>query len=231
MATSVSVRCGHRRCDAGLQCSSGGRASSKWRRPSCAWPDFAIEGGLMAYGVEFPDMFRYAAAADKIIKVRVRRTADKSGRRAWTSSQSKNMRGVGLTTPVQITRPRERSDRMMRECPLLAESGHGRGASMSAIGGKSRHPSSLHMSAYDRKRTSAGRSATCGSARCHPSTPHPVSADCNSYIHPSAYFADVHGGMRPLESRCDAVSDVLPARWPPDLLALASALHASGRPF
>ena len=41
----------------------------KRRLPSCAWPDFAIEGGLMAYGVDFPDMFRHAARlVDKIIK-------------------------------------------------------------------------------------------------------------------------------------------------------------------
>ena len=41
----------------------------KQRLPSCAWPDFAIEGGVMAYGVDFPDMFRHAARfVDKIIK-------------------------------------------------------------------------------------------------------------------------------------------------------------------
>ena len=39
------------------------------RLPSCAWPDFAIAGGLMAYGVNFPDMFRRAATlVDKILK-------------------------------------------------------------------------------------------------------------------------------------------------------------------
>jgi len=41
----------------------------KQRLPSCGWPDFAIDGGLMAYGVDFPDMFRRAATfVDKILK-------------------------------------------------------------------------------------------------------------------------------------------------------------------
>ena len=41
----------------------------KQRLPSCGWPDFAVAGGLMAYGVNFPDMFRRAATfVDKILK-------------------------------------------------------------------------------------------------------------------------------------------------------------------
>jgi ABC-type uncharacterized transport system substrate-binding protein len=41
----------------------------KQRLPSCGWPDFAIDGGLLAYGVDFPDMFRRAATfVDKIRK-------------------------------------------------------------------------------------------------------------------------------------------------------------------
>jgi putative tryptophan/tyrosine transport system substrate-binding protein len=39
------------------------------RLPSCGWPDFAVAGGLMAYGVNFPDMFRRAATfVDRILK-------------------------------------------------------------------------------------------------------------------------------------------------------------------
>jgi putative ABC transport system substrate-binding protein len=39
------------------------------RLPSCGWPDFAVSGGLTAYGVNFPDMFRRAATfVDKILK-------------------------------------------------------------------------------------------------------------------------------------------------------------------
>jgi putative tryptophan/tyrosine transport system substrate-binding protein len=41
----------------------------KQRLPSCGWTDFAIDGGLMAYGVNFLDMFRRAATfVDKILK-------------------------------------------------------------------------------------------------------------------------------------------------------------------
>jgi putative ABC transport system substrate-binding protein len=39
------------------------------RLPSSGWPDFAAAGGLMAYGVNFPDMFRRAATfVDRILK-------------------------------------------------------------------------------------------------------------------------------------------------------------------
>ena len=41
----------------------------KQRLPSCGWPDFAIDGGLMAYGVDFLILFRRAATfVDKILK-------------------------------------------------------------------------------------------------------------------------------------------------------------------
>jgi ABC-type uncharacterized transport system substrate-binding protein len=39
------------------------------RLPSSGWPDFALAGGLIAYGINFPDMFRRAATfVDKILK-------------------------------------------------------------------------------------------------------------------------------------------------------------------
>src|SRR5262245_18768915 len=78
----------------------------------------------------------------------------------------------------------------------------------------------------------AGRLATCGSARCHP-LPFPFRALVHPqalYIHPPANFAEVHGGML-FESYCDAVFDVLPARWPPDLFALRLRLAGNGRLF
>jgi ABC-type uncharacterized transport system substrate-binding protein len=41
----------------------------KQRLPSCGWTDFAIGGGVMGYGVDFPDLFRHAATyVDKILK-------------------------------------------------------------------------------------------------------------------------------------------------------------------
>ena len=41
----------------------------KQRLPACGWTDFAVDGGLLAYGVNFPDMFRRAATyVDKILK-------------------------------------------------------------------------------------------------------------------------------------------------------------------
>jgi putative ABC transport system substrate-binding protein len=39
------------------------------RLPASGWPDFAVSGGLMAYGINYVDMFRRAAAfVDKILK-------------------------------------------------------------------------------------------------------------------------------------------------------------------
>jgi len=39
------------------------------RLPSSGWPDYAAAGGLLSYGVNFPDMFRRAATfVDKILK-------------------------------------------------------------------------------------------------------------------------------------------------------------------
>jgi putative ABC transport system substrate-binding protein len=39
------------------------------RLPSIGWPDYAVAGGLLAYGINFPDMFRRAATfVDKILK-------------------------------------------------------------------------------------------------------------------------------------------------------------------
>jgi putative ABC transport system substrate-binding protein len=57
--------------DAVLLANAGSVAALalKQRLPSSGWADFALEGGLIAYGVNFPDMFRRAAwFVDKILK-------------------------------------------------------------------------------------------------------------------------------------------------------------------
>jgi putative tryptophan/tyrosine transport system substrate-binding protein len=43
--------------------------AARWRLPTCGFPEFAVAGGLMAYGVNFPDLdHRAAAFVDKILK-------------------------------------------------------------------------------------------------------------------------------------------------------------------
>jgi ABC-type uncharacterized transport system substrate-binding protein len=57
--------------DAMLLANAGplARLALQQRLPSSGWSDFALEGGLIAFGVNFPDMFRRAAAfVDKILK-------------------------------------------------------------------------------------------------------------------------------------------------------------------
>jgi putative ABC transport system substrate-binding protein len=45
------------------------KLASRQRLPASGWPDFAVAGGLMAYGVNYLDMFRRAATfVDKILK-------------------------------------------------------------------------------------------------------------------------------------------------------------------
>jgi putative ABC transport system substrate-binding protein len=45
------------------------KLASRQRLPASGWPDFAVAGGLMAYGVNYLDLFRRAATfVDKILK-------------------------------------------------------------------------------------------------------------------------------------------------------------------
>jgi putative ABC transport system substrate-binding protein len=49
--------------------SAAAKLALPQRLPSCGWLDFAVAGGFMSYGVNFPDMFRRAATfVDKILK-------------------------------------------------------------------------------------------------------------------------------------------------------------------
>ncbi|MGB9044779.1 MAG: ABC transporter substrate-binding protein [Pseudolabrys sp.] len=76
----------------------------KQRLPSCGWPDFAIDGGLMAYGVDFLDMFRHAAAfVDKILKGA--KPGDLPVERATkfeTIVNLKTAKALGLTIPYNL---------------------------------------------------------------------------------------------------------------------------------
>jgi putative ABC transport system substrate-binding protein len=45
------------------------RYALQQRLPSSGWPDYAVAGGLIGYGVKFPDMFRRSATfVVKILK-------------------------------------------------------------------------------------------------------------------------------------------------------------------
>ena len=45
------------------------KLASDQRLPASGWPDFAVAGGLMGYGVNYVDLFRRAATfVDKILK-------------------------------------------------------------------------------------------------------------------------------------------------------------------
>jgi putative ABC transport system substrate-binding protein len=45
------------------------RLALEQRLPSSGWPDYAVAGGVLGYGVKFPDLFRRAATfVDKILK-------------------------------------------------------------------------------------------------------------------------------------------------------------------
>ena len=76
----------------------------KQRLPSCGWPDFAIGGGLMAYGVDTLDMFRRAAAfVDKILKGA--KPSDLPVERATkfeTIVNLKTANALGLTIPYNL---------------------------------------------------------------------------------------------------------------------------------
>ena len=71
---------------------------------SCGFLDYAHAGGLMAYGVDFPDMFRRAATyVDKIIKGA--KPADlpvEQATRFQTILNLKTAKALGLTVPSTV---------------------------------------------------------------------------------------------------------------------------------
>jgi putative tryptophan/tyrosine transport system substrate-binding protein len=80
------------------------RLALQQRLPSCGWPDYAVAGGLIAYGVDFPDLFRRAATfVDKILKGA--RPADLAVERATkfeTILNLKTAKALGLDVPTAI---------------------------------------------------------------------------------------------------------------------------------
>jgi putative tryptophan/tyrosine transport system substrate-binding protein len=74
------------------------------RLPSSGWPDFAVAGGLMAYGVNFPDLYRRAATfVDKILKGA--KPADlpvERSTRFETIINLKTANALGLTIPTTL---------------------------------------------------------------------------------------------------------------------------------
>jgi len=76
----------------------------KQRLPSCGWPDFATGGGVMGYGVDFPDMFRHAAKfVDKIM--RGAKPGDLPIERATKFEiivNLKTAKAIGLTIPYNL---------------------------------------------------------------------------------------------------------------------------------
>ena len=101
----------------------------KHRLPSCGWTDFAIDGGLMAYGVNFSDMFRRAATfVDKILKGA--KPSDLPVERSTkfeTIVNLKTAKALGLVIPYNLL-ARRRGDRVNGGCPLLALSRHPKAA-------------------------------------------------------------------------------------------------------
>jgi putative tryptophan/tyrosine transport system substrate-binding protein len=76
----------------------------QYRLPASGWPDFAVAGGLLAYGVNYLDMFRRAAAyVDKILKGA--RPADLPVERATkfeTVANLKTAKALGLAVPDTV---------------------------------------------------------------------------------------------------------------------------------
>jgi putative ABC transport system substrate-binding protein len=80
------------------------RLAAMHRLPSCGFPEFAVAGGLMAYGVNFPDMDRRAATfVDKILKGA--KPGDLPVERSTKFTliiNLKTAKAIGLTLPTSI---------------------------------------------------------------------------------------------------------------------------------
>jgi putative tryptophan/tyrosine transport system substrate-binding protein len=74
------------------------------RLPACGWSDFAVEGGLMSYGVDFPHLWRRAASfVDKLLKGA--KPADLPVERASkfdTIVNLKTAKAIGIEMPTSL---------------------------------------------------------------------------------------------------------------------------------
>jgi putative ABC transport system substrate-binding protein len=76
----------------------------RYRLPSCGWPKFAVEGGLMGYGIDFPDLYRRAATfVDKILKgTKPAELPVERATKFQTVVNRKTARDLGLELPAAI---------------------------------------------------------------------------------------------------------------------------------
>jgi putative ABC transport system substrate-binding protein len=74
------------------------------RVPSSGWSDYAVSGGLLAYGINFPDMFRRAATfVDKILKgVKPSDLPVERATKFETIVNLKTAKALGLDVPTSI---------------------------------------------------------------------------------------------------------------------------------
>jgi putative tryptophan/tyrosine transport system substrate-binding protein len=81
----------------------------KYRLASCGFPEFAQSGGLLAYGIDFADMWRHAATfVDKILKGA--KPADLPVEQATkfvTAVNLKTAKAIGIEVPTLLLRADE----------------------------------------------------------------------------------------------------------------------------
>ena len=101
--------------------------AARYRLPAVyPWRFFAELGGLLSYGSEQGDLFRLAATyVDRILKGEKPIDLPVQAPTEYRAGdQPQNRQGARSHGAADATRPRRRGDRIGRQCPLLAQSGH-----------------------------------------------------------------------------------------------------------
>ena len=77
---------------------------ARHRLPTCGFPEFVVAGGLMAYGIHFPDMDRRAAAfVDKILKgAKPAELPVERSTKFTTIVNLRTARAIGIDMPTSI---------------------------------------------------------------------------------------------------------------------------------